>query len=486
MATTPQFTMPGAPPLARPTFFTGPNDTLAVQNPYTASGGVVNAIKDELSNLGISIPDVLKGGKALAGLLPIVTGLRNGNLLTSPVNLVTRLLASSSQITSAFKLLGPDLQGELTSGLKTLGPVAVTLAGVTQQLKVTDFNNLNSIGNFINNFTHGAAQLGIVDKDSIASIIGGIVKQAGGYGISGVYGAVMTGITDVEVINKSASLSLPSVIANGDVASLRQIANSLSPGGVSLLSPTALSQFGSTYSRLGSIGIGNGNAPMTDKQTFSSVMDAFNSANSTWNVCTREGSSTADLTVLTGVSSDFSDMMKNATMSLTPGDTEQDYVLAGLYGPQDVTRSLSNNFPNVVQSQGDSSVKSTGTTDPQSAGLLDRLSSIMPGLSFAKGGAQAQAQAKATQQYYSAMSEINSGTYDPTKYGLPASQASDNTVAPAAQSSSSNSSIPTVTDCYGNEIPVTSHTLLGYTPTGRAVYADDGYITKTTLLPTPS
>lgn len=476
--------MPGAPPLAQPTFFTGPNDTLAVQNPYTAGGGVVNAIKDELSNLGISIPDVLKGGKALAGLLPIITGLKNGTLLTNPINLVTRLLASSSQITSAFKLLGPDLQSELTAGLKTLGPVAVTLAGVTQQLKVTNFNNLNSIGNFINSFTNGAANLGIVDKDSIASIIGGIVKQAGGYGITGTFGAVMTGITDLEVINKAAGLSLPSVISNGDIASLSQIASSLSPGGVSLINPSALSQFGSLYSRLGSIGTGNGNAPATDSSTFASVMGAFNSANSAWNTCTRNGSTTTDLTTLTGVSSDFSDMMGNAVMTLPEQSEQQDYALAGLYGAQDVSSSIAENFPNVVQSQGNSSIKNTGTADPQSNGLLDKLASIMPGLSFAKDGQQAIAQQQATDQYYSAMSEINNGTYDPTKYGLPASQSSSNTVAPAVQTSSA-STVPTVTDTFGNEVPVTSHILLGYTPLGRAVYSDDGYIPKTPLFSSP-
>lgn len=463
--------MPGAPPLAKPSFFTGPNDDLAVASAYTQQGGVINAIKDQLSNLGISIPDVLKGGRALASLLPIVTGIKNGGLSTNPVGLITRLLASSSQITAAFKFLGPDVQADMIAGMKSLGPVAVTIGNLTQQVKVTNFDNLNSVGNLINSFTNGAAGLGIVDKDSIASIIGGIVKQAGGYGISGTYGAVMTGINDIEIISKAASLSLPSVIANGDVTSLKQIAQSLSPGAISLLHPSALSQFSQAFNRLTNAGGTALNAPVFDSKTFGNVMDAFNSANPSWNVCTRQGATFGDITALTQASGDFSDMVSAGIKRLDAGDAQQDYALASLYGPQDVASSLTSQFPNVVQTQNSNSPKVTGTSDPQSTSLIDKLASFMPGLSFAKGGAEAQARIDSTNQYYAAMREIQNGTYDPTKYGLPA-VVQTTTLSPTSKTTSANATT-TVTNAFGQQIQRGSHVLLGYTAGGVAVYADD-------------
>lgn len=480
--------MPGAPPLAKPSFFTGPNDDLAVANAYTQQGGVINAIKDQLSDWGISIPDVLKGGKALASLLPIVTGLKNGNLSLSSTSLITRLLASSEQITAAFKFLGPEAQADLMAGLKTIGPVAVTLGNFTQQIKTTNFNNLNSIGNLINSFTNGAANLGIVDKDSIASIVGGIVKQAGGYGISGTYGAVMAGIHDVEIITKAAGLSLPSVIANGDVASLKQIATSLGPGAIDLIRPSSLASFTQAFNRLTNAGGITLNAPAFDTSTFSNVMDAFNAANPSWNVCTRQGATFGDITSLTNASSDFTTMVSNGIKRLTPGDTQQDYALASLYGPQSVDDSIASMFPNVVQTQGSNSPKVTGTSDPQSKGLLDTLASFMPGLSFAKGGAEAQARIDSTNRYYAAMREIKNGTYDPTKYGLPAN-VSTTTLSPLAAGTTITSSgvdVTTVTNAFGQKIQRGTHTLLGYNSNGQAIYADDPSAGNDTLFPTPT
>lgn len=490
--------MPGAPPLAQPSFFTGPNDQLAVANPYTASGGVINAIKDEISSLGISIPDVLKGGKALASLLPIVTGIKNGQLLTNPVGLISRLLASSSQITSAFKLLGPDLQGELLAGMKTLGPVAVTLGGLTQVVKTTNFNNLNSVGNLINSFTNGAAGLGIVDKDSIASVIGGIVKQAGGYGITGAYGAIMTGINDVDIISRAAGLSLPSVIANGDTKSLLQIAQSLSPGAVSLLSPTALSQFTQAYNRLTAAGGTLPNAAVSDTTNFAGVFGAFSAADSNWNVCSRGDTATTDLSTLTGAGSDFSSMISNAVKTLPADDPQQNYALAALYGSTDVTSAITAQFPNVVQSQSSSSVMKTGTQDPQTGGILDKLASFMPGLSFAKGGAEAQQAIDNTNAYYAQLQALgvtqltpaqNEAAAAAARGGVTTASSSTSQQALLAQTTITSNGVNVVTpqlyNALGQPVVPGTHTLLGYTQDGKAIYADDGYVVKEPLFPTP-
>lgn len=378
------FTVPGAPPLAQPSFFTGPSDKLATVDNYTAQGGVINSIKDELSNLGISIPDVLRGGKALASLLPIVASIKNGQFsISNPTSLITRLLASSSQITSAFKFLGPDVQADILSGLKDYGPIAVTMGGIATQVGVTNFNNLNSVGNLINSFTNGAAQFGIVDKDSIASIIGGIVKQAGGYGITGAYGAVMTGINDATIISKAAGLSLPSVISNSDVASLKQMASLMPMGGLSILNPQVISQFSSAYTRSTVNGTVTNTAQANDQFNFTSTMDAFNSVNSSWNSCTRGSSSATDLSALMGSSSDLTSVINNGIKRLSPTDPQKDYALITATPQTSVMAALQASFPNVPFTGGTSSTQSNGTYSALTNSVTDQLAANFPGASLA-------------------------------------------------------------------------------------------------------
>jgi hypothetical protein len=379
MSNTP-FTMPGAPPLANPTFVTGPQDKLAAVDVYKQKGSIINSIQDQLTNLGISIPDVLKGGRALASLLPIVTGIKNGALtLSNPTALVTRLLASSTAITSAFKLLGPDVQSTILGGLKDYGPVAVQLAGFATKVQTTNFSNLYQVGNLISSFTNGASTLGIIDKDSIANIAGGIVKQASGYGIPNAYAAVTAGLNDIEILTKAANIALPSVIGSSDIASLKSMASALQPNGLSLQNPHAIDQFAAAFQRATTNGTNP--APMNDSKTFSAVMDAYNSVNSTWNQCTRGGGTYTDLSRITGGSSDFQSVVLNGVMSLPEDDPQKDYALAAVHGPTTVLSDLSDSFPQTVVKTGSSQPR---TTTPQSAGLLDKLASLMPGTSFAR------------------------------------------------------------------------------------------------------
>lgn len=474
--------MPGAPPpLAQPSFFTGPNDNLAVANAYQQAGGIVNAVQDLVSNLGISIPDVLKGGKALASLLPIVTGIRNGSLLTSPTSLITRLLASSTQITSAFKFLGPDMQADLLAGLKSIGPVAVTLGNLTQQIKVTNFDNLNSVGSLISAFTNGAAGLNIIDKDSIASVIGGIVKQAGSYGMMGTYGAVITGINDAEILAKAAGLSLPSVIKSGDAISLAQMAQSVSSGALTLMNPSALNQFASAFDRLTNAGGDAVNAAMYDTKTFSQIVQTFGDVNSAWNTCTRGNSQFTNITALMGASDDFSSMISNGVKRLNNGDPQQDYALAALYGPQDVAANIAAMFPNVVQTQSSNSVKVTGTVSPQAGAVMDALNASMPGLSLTPSTSIQDT----TAAYYSTQRAIKNATLtQAATTGAPVTTLLSPT-SPGSGSSTS-SSVATVMDAFGHQIPRGTHVLLGYNDNGNPVYADDPVIPSGTLWSTPN
>lgn len=367
-----------APTLAKPIFVTGPQDDLATADVYAQKGGTVNSIQDKLSEMGISVPDVLKGGKALASLLPIYSQFKNGGFsIKNPSALITRLLSSSSAITSAFKLLGPDVQGTILGGLKEYGPVALTVGNLAAKVQVTNFSNLYQVGNLISSFTNGASGLGIIDKDSIANVIGGVVKHASGVGIPNVYSAITTGLNDVGILSKAAGIALPSIIGGSDLASLKSIAQTLPSGNLSLLNPTVINAFTAGFQRVSTLGIPglDSPTPADDHKIFNEVMATYGMVDSAWNECKRGDVPFADISKLSGGNLAFTSMVRNGIMRLDPDDPQKDYALASIYGPQTVLGDIKNSFPDTVTNTG---TAPTRTPDPTTNTLWDSVKSYLP------------------------------------------------------------------------------------------------------------
>lgn len=440
------FTMPGVPPLAAPSFTTGPNDSLAVVDNYTASGGVINSIQDQLANLGVIVPDVLRGGAALASILPIVTGIKNGIASANPAALVARLLSSASQITSAFAFLGPDVQNEILSGLGDIAPIAITVAGLAKQVSVTNFSNLQSVGNLLSSFTGSAEAFGIIDPAAIGSIVGAVVGQLNSYGVTGVFGVAMAGITDASIIARASGIALPGIIAASDIVSLGQMAGLLPPSAILTLNPLALTQLASSYARTSLNAMGVTNPQANDGASFSALFGTsdtpgtFDQVSSDWNVAPRETSAgtanATDISSLMGGSDDFTSVLSNGVKSLDPADSQQDYAIATTYPDTDVMSNLQNGFPYVPFGTGTSSVASSGTNSALTNNISDQVSTNFPAAST-----------------------------NPT---------------------TSNDTTQYTQTVWGTKVAVGTHSLLGYDTHGDPVYADADYNDGEMLLPTPN
>jgi hypothetical protein len=367
-------------PLAAPTFVTGPLDNVAAADPYKAKGGVINSIQDTLKKAGISIPDVLKGGKALATLLPIVQGLKNGSLLVDRNSLITRLLASSTAITSAFKFLGTDAQNSILGNLKDVGKYAVTINGMVRQVQTTNFNDLSGIGRLVNSFTGDATSFLAVDKDSLAGIVAGTVKECTRFGIPNSFSAITATINDSTIIKSAIGQSLTDVIGASDVASLKAMCTAVGDGSIPLINPNTIGMFGTQFNR--SVATVLNAAPTNDAGTLASIMDTYNAVDSKWNSCTRSTASgdqpTFSIASLTGASSDFKDMLSNGVKTMTD-DNAHLYALASVYGSTDVNTTLSNDFPTTVLTTPTASSQQT-TAKPLGEAIIDKLASFMPGL----------------------------------------------------------------------------------------------------------
>lgn len=486
--------MPGAaPPLAQPSFFTGPQDSLATANPYTAAGGVVNSIQNQLSNLGVNIPDVLKGGAGLAAAIAL-SKKASLTVAVNPSALAARLMATVPGLSSAFAFLG-DLESDasavvstalsagqeaLTAGMSAVGSVVATIGGVATTIETDAVTGLAQLGGVISAVTGGAVQLGIQDTQGMASVIGGLIGQVAGYGIPGAFGALTVGITDPGILSACVSISLPGVLKNNDLTSIASMVLAVGSGRMQTLSPQLILSLSSGYSRSGAIGGLAANSSAFDTSTFNTSMNTYSDYNPTWNTSSRDGVSTNDISSLTGASSDYTDMLSNGVMSLSPGDPLQDTALAGVYGPQDVMTSLQSDFPNTVMTTGTSAVTSSSASNsPATGGILDKLATLMPGLSLASGGAAANTYTQQLDAYNAGMAAINNGSYNPTGVPSPSpAPASTPIPAPAAD-------VPMVYTAFGTMVPADSHSLLGYTATGKPEYADDPYNDGEILFPTP-
>jgi hypothetical protein len=486
--------LPGAlPPLAQPSFATGPQDNLATANAYTTNGGIITSIQTQLATLGIDVPDILKGGAALAAVLPIVSGIvqaaESGNITA----LTSRLLSGASTITSAFASLDPTLAQVILAGISTVAPIAVTIAGVTTELSsaiystqaaaTESLNSLTQLGALLTSFTNGAAGFSITDGGVTASVAGNLSGSLSSLGVPNAYAAATTGITDISTLSVAASAALPSAISSMDLQSITTIANTIGSGQLNLINPSIVSEIAQGFTRTsmvsGTVGsvattIGASSAA-NDSETFTQLINTFTAVNPSWNSCTRGTTSSGDISALMGCTGDFSSVLVNGVQEATAGPV-QDSVLAALYSPTSVVNALSTSFPNTALVTGNSAPSNIQSPTSGASGLLDSITAAMPTMSLASGTATTQQQTASMSQ---SMVPIAPGAYNPTAYGFPlASSPASSLVTTTPTAATFSAATPTpsgpmLKTVYGTLVSSSSHSIVGYTQQGQVVYSDD-------------
>jgi hypothetical protein len=343
--------------LASPSFLTGPRDNLVAIDVYSGTaGGIVNAIQSLEQKYNVDLIGMLRAGQAAAQLLPVVEGIANGRLLLNPQAAIARLLTASNAlvsavggtgISSAFNALSSTVQGTIGAAGQVLGQVEATVGGVVSTIANGAISDIQGLGQLINGFANDAGAFLMVDTHALAGMAAGVINQCAHYGIAGAFDKMISNITNPMVLNSIIAQTLPNLIRTGDLASLQSLSLIASSVGIAAVNPRMLSDFTRSYNRLLS-GSAMQAMPYQDGQTYTQMINTFNTANPTWNAYSRSSGATdddaIDLTSLQGGSDDFAGVLASGVMNSTD-PTEQMYGLAVAYPRSDVDTDLKTMYP---------------------------------------------------------------------------------------------------------------------------------------------
>lgn len=223
--------------------------------------------------------------------------------------------------------------------------------------RIQDVNDIASVLNAVKN----EQVAGVDDKQATGAILAGIVKSAAYNHLYGTYDLVTKDITDTVILRNVAALSLPALLANGDITSIRQITEKLDSTVIALIDRDALGTLAAKYSEKKRLTVNERLLRYQD------IISLFRLVNPTWDKVIRvtdAGEQEAlNMGVFSKASRDFLETLRLGSLSATDS-FEQLYSLSAILAVTDVETALKKSFPKTVL--GRSARTNRSSVDPRS------------------------------------------------------------------------------------------------------------------------
>lgn len=223
--------------------------------------------------------------------------------------------------------------------------------------RIQDVNDIASVLNAVKN----EQVAGVDDKQATGAILAGIVKAAANNHLYGTYDLVTKDITDTVILRNVAALSLPALLANGDITSIRQITEKLDSTVIALIDRDALTTLAAKYSEKKRLTVNERLLRYQD------IISLFRLVNPTWDKVIRvtdAGEQEAlNMGVFSKASRDFLETLRLGSLSATDS-FEQLYSLSTILAVTDVETALKKSFPKTVL--GRSARTNRSSVDPRS------------------------------------------------------------------------------------------------------------------------
>lgn len=333
--------------LAIPNFVAGANDALATIDVYAkTTRNVVNKIQDIAKLFDVDLTSILKGGDLLAQAFPLIKSIKDGLIQLNPENLVARLTGLAKSIGGAIREMGGEFIDKLVN-LDVVKDVYARVDGVISKIKDVSFQSLSAISQMVTDITGDPNLFKIQDKAAAAALFTGLIKEASSKGIANTFKAVVSKITDPQVLNSVIANVLPDTIKSSDIQMLRSIVSSDGNKITKLLDSRLLDKFATGYS------FGLGFEPKDVQKAFTEVRETFNLIDPLWNRYKNITSDInvdtvlADVSLITKASKDFKDgLMSYIKQNHTELETEDKLLSLGtVFNTHGVESELKQLFP---------------------------------------------------------------------------------------------------------------------------------------------
>jgi hypothetical protein len=343
--------------LASTVFNTGAKDKLAALDVYNAKGqgsAVINSIQSLAKSAGLNLGGLLSKAAGANSLFSSI----NGKLSLSASALTDRLMGSAGSMRSDFTALSNDVKTKFTSAFAAQTGMAkdkLSLAyGEAGQfsckIDAAAYENITAFSGLVNNHL-GTNDFSVIDKTALGSLNASIISQGASLGIPNMFSAVTSAIEDVTVLNATVKESVPSLAAQGDIASLLDIStNDKVKSTIGILFPDFGRNIATNYSVLTS------ENPTQRESSWTNLITLFTNVDSNWDQFNRRNGGEVGVSILSllGASNDFKVLVQagltayNLHVEANREDRRFAYALSTVYRQTTVAEELKRFFPRLV------------------------------------------------------------------------------------------------------------------------------------------
>lgn len=346
------------------TFSVGATDSLAATDQYKIkSGKGINSIQEISHASGNILSNLIA---AVTGNTPDILSSAAGKVTLSSDALMTRLFASNTAIKASFNQLSSVSQANVLAKVNSDSALNVQVNEIASVVNGMDIERISGFANITNKLA-GSELITLSDKDATASLYAGLVKEANQLGISGSLPALLTGVTDNNLITSIIKSSVPDLVKFGDINSISGLLTNAIGLNLSDIYPNFATDiagaFGLKFNKDGTLNL---------DQSYLALIQLMNVTHPGWNDFKREGGADNGYRlskILTG-SSDHIRTFQEGGKSRGTGE-HKFHAMVGVLKARSVAEDTRRSFSNVIPSSAAILKSNTG-------GVVSRNSTIDP------------------------------------------------------------------------------------------------------------
>ena len=338
--------------LSKSSFSAGAKETAATVDVYAKSANTtVNSIQDIRKLFDSDLLENFRGGNFSGGVRPIITAISKVGLLVDKNSLFQRLVGSNPRLLAGMKSLYESVSGGITGMLEDKDGVFAQVSGMVSRISSSAIDSVKSLGSMIGDIVGDAWNFVVDDKDGISGLYSGLIAEAQALGIPGSFKAIISTVTDPNLVNRITQKVLPGIVNSSDTDGLLAAALGTAKGVVRALNPQILSDFSRKYTN-------PLNGEIRGLQSKgNNIFRAFDAVDKGWDRFDRvlnDGSkdNVLNLSLLQNSSKDAKDAMRTATylpaVDLDMSKKREFYALADVFKPVTVHEEIAKDFPQAV------------------------------------------------------------------------------------------------------------------------------------------
>lgn len=346
------------PKLAVPTFVAGPLEKTAAVDIYKEKGnGVINSIQAFGVSNGINLSGLLAGGSFFkTGVSILKFGVALKNVKFTKAALIARLSASVPNIVTILRSSNDSLISTIGDNIAQGSQALAVVGSVSRVISGQSLDKVTELGKIINSVSNNKDAFSVKDENTQVGLISGLVKEATRYGIPKTLPTLLAVVDNPRTQQRISALVLPEVIAKGDIGGLADVHNAAGPGAAQLLYPELIQDISANYTLPESC------TRQQYASEFNQIKETYRAVSPQWDSIKRAGTAVLDISKIVKGSKDFSKILQDGASGSSIVE-EQFYALAGLFKSKPVDAELKKQFPSMVLTDLQRSVKPT--SDPR-------------------------------------------------------------------------------------------------------------------------